>query len=148
MSKKILLLSGPNLSVLGLREPSIYGKNTLNDYINKVKEKALDLGMEADSFQSDSEGDLVTTVLNAKDKYNGIIINAGALTHYSYSLLDALSYFKGPIIELHISNPLGREPHRHKSVIASRVNGTIAGFGLYGYELSVIAISNLLESND
>lgn len=144
MDKKILLISGPNLDKLGLRQPEVYGSIALEDYVKTAQKKAASLGVALDHFQSNSEAELINTILNASCNYSAIIINAGALTHYSWSIADALKTFKGPVIELHISNPVSRETFRHTSVIAYASSGSIAGFGILGYELAVEAAFRLL----
>ncbi len=140
----ILLLSGPNLSLLGQRQPDIYGTATLDDHVARARKKAESLGFDLEHFQSEHEGYLVEEIHRARSRVAGIVINAGALTHYGWSIHDALAAFDGPIVELHISNPEKREPWRRQSVLAPVVDGTVAGFGAIGYELSIQAISNLI----
>lgn len=141
----MLLIHGPNLNLLGEREPEIYGRATLGDYVDRVREVALGVGLSIEHVQSNHEGDIVDAIHEARGNVAGIIINAGALTHYAWSVHDALSTFAGPIIEVHISQPNAREPWRHTSVIAPAASGSIAGFGLLGYELAVAAVAKLLE---
>jgi len=141
----VLLIHGPNLNLLGEREPEIYGRATLGDYVDRVREVALGVGLSIEHVQSNHEGDIVDAIHEARGNVAGIIINAGALTHYAWSVHDALSTFAGPIIEVHISQPNAREPWRHTSVIAPAASGSIAGFGLLGYELAVAAVAKLLE---
>lgn len=141
----MLLIHGPNLNLLGEREPEIYGRATLGDYVDRVREVALGVGLSIEQVQSNHEGDIVDAIHEARGNVAGIIINAGALTHYAWSVHDALSTFAGPIIEVHISQPNAREPWRHTSVIAPAASGSIAGFGLLGYELAVAAVAKLLE---
>lgn len=141
----VLLIHGPNLNLLGEREPEIYGRATLGDYVDRVREVALGVGLSIEQVQSNHEGDIVDAIHEARGNVAGIIINAGALTHYAWSVHDALSTFAGPIIEVHISQPNAREPWRHTSVIAPAASGSIAGFGLLGYELAVAAVAKLLE---
>ena len=141
----ILLLHGPNLNLLGQREPEIYGMATLDEYVTSVRQVAATAGHTLEDFQSNHEGQLVDAIHAARERVDAIIINAGAFTHYAWSLHDALATFSGPVIEVHISNPNAREPWRHTSVIAPVANGTIAGLGLLGYELAVAAISRLLK---
>jgi len=141
----ILLLSGPNLSLLGQRQPEIYGTSTLDDHVERARQKAESLGFELEHFQSEHEGYLVEAIHKARGRTAGIVINAGALTHYGWSLHDALAAYDGLVIELHISNPDKREPWRRQSVLAPVVDGTVAGFGAIGYELSIEALSRLLE---
>ncbi len=140
----ILLISGPNLSLLGQRQPEIYGTATLDDHVERARKRAEALGFTLEHFQSEHEGYLVEEIHKARGRAAGIVINAGALTHYGWSLHDALAAYDGPVIELHISNPEKREPWRRQSVLAPVVDGTVAGFGSIGYELSIDAISRLL----
>ena len=133
----ILLLHGPNLNLLGQREPEIYGTDTLDDYVNRTRDVAAAAGFELEALQSNHEGTLVDAIHAARGRHGAIIINAGAFTHYAWSLHDALATFSGTVIEVHISNPNAREPWRHTSVIAPVADGTIAGLGMLGYELAV-----------
>ncbi|HET6809655.1 MAG TPA: type II 3-dehydroquinate dehydratase [Acidimicrobiales bacterium] len=142
----VLLLSGPNLNLLGQREPGIYGTATLADHVETARRAAEAAGLEIEHVQSNVEGELVQAVQNGRGRCAALIVNAGALTHYSWSLHDALSTFGGPIVELHISNPAGREPFRHTSVVAPVASGLVAGFGGLGYELAVNAVARLLEA--
>ena len=141
----ILLLHGPNLNLLGQREPEIYGTATLDEYVTSVRQVATTAGHTLEDFQSNHDGQLVDAIHAARGRVDAIIINAGAFTHYAWSLHDALATFSGPVIEVHISNPNAREPWRHTSVIAPVANGTIAGLGLLGYELAVTAVARLLK---
>jgi 3-dehydroquinate dehydratase-2 len=141
----ILLLHGPNLNLLGQREPEIYGTATLDDYVSSVRQVVSAAGHTLEDFQTNQEGQLVDAIHGARGRVDAIIINAGAFTHYAWSLHDALATFSGPVVEVHISNPNAREPWRHTSVIAPVANGTIAGLGLLGYELAVSAIARLLK---
>ena len=141
----ILLLSGPNLNLLGQRQPEIYGTATLDDHVGTARRAAEAAGLVLQHVQSNSEGDLVQAVQDARGRCDAMIVNAGALTHYSWSLHDALSTFEGPVVELHLSNPAGREPFRHTSVVAPVASGLVAGFGGLGYELAVRAVARLLE---
>ena len=141
----ILLLHGPNLNLLGQREPEIYGTATLADYVSSVSDWASQSGFVLEDFQTNHEGQLVDAIHAARGRVDAIIINAGAFTHYAWSLHDALATFSGPVIEVHISNPNAREPWRHTSVIAPVANGTIAGLGMMGYELAVQAVARLLK---
>ncbi|HUY06316.1 MAG TPA: type II 3-dehydroquinate dehydratase [Acidimicrobiales bacterium] len=140
----VLLLSGPNLALLGEREPEIYGSATLKDYVGRARAAALQYALTLEHFQSEAEADLVLEVHRARGRVAAIIINAGALTHYGWSLHDALASFSGPVIELHLSNPGARESFRHQSVIAPVAAGTIAGFGGFGYELAIEAAAQLI----
>ena len=141
----ILLLHGPNLNLLGQREPEIYGTATLDDYVSSVRQVVSAAGHTLEDFQNNHEGQLVDAIHGARGRVDAIIINAGAFTHYAWSLHDALATFSGPVVEVHISHPNAREPWRHTSVIAPVANGTIAGLGLLGYELAVTAIVRLLK---
>lgn len=140
----IMLIHGPNLNLLGEREPEIYGRSTLEDYVDRVRSHALQIGFSIEAVQSNAEGEIVDAIHRARLEHDAIIINAGALTHYAWSLHDALAAFSGPVIEVHISQPNAREPWRHTSVIAPAASGSIAGFGILGYELAVSAITSLL----
>ena len=141
----VLLLSGPNLNLLGQREPEIYGTATLDDHVATARRAAEAAGLEIEHLQSNSEGELLQAVHDARGRCAAVIVNAGALTHYSWSLHDALAAFDGPVVELHLSNPAGREPFRHTSVVAPVAAGLVAGFGGLGYELAVGAVARLLE---
>ena len=140
----ILILSGPNLNLLGQRQPEIYGTATLADHMNRAKQTAAELGFEVETLQAQSSGEIVTAIHNARSRCVAIIINPGALTHFAWSLSDALATFAGPIIEVHLSNPATREPWRHESVIAPVASGSIAGFGAHGYTLAINAVATLL----
>jgi 3-dehydroquinate dehydratase-2 len=140
----IVLLSGPNLNMLGDREPAIYGPETLADHVATAIGTAAELGFELEHFQTNHEGGLVEAVQGARGRAVAIIINAGALTHTSWSLHDALAAFEGVVVELHLSNPASREPFRHTSVVAPVADGCIAGFGGLGYSLAVEATHRLL----
>ena len=139
----ILVLHGPNLNLLGTREPEVYGTATLADHVATVAAVAKDHGISVSDIQSNSESELVGAVHGAKGKYDAIIINAGAFTHYSWALHDALRSFPGSVIEVHLSNPGAREEFRHVSVLSGVVNGTISGFGGLGYSLAVQALVQL-----
>lgn len=140
----MLVLSGPNLDLLGARQPEIYGTATLADHIEVAARTARRLGLVVEHVQSNHEGELVEAVHRAIGRCSGIVVNAGALTHYSWSLHDALGAFDGVVVELHLSNPAAREPWRHTSVVAAVADGSIAGFGGTGYELAVEAVARLL----
>ncbi len=137
----ITLLHGPNLNLLGQREPAVYGTATLDDYVVAVREAAAAHGHEVEAVQSNHEGALVDAIHSARGRAAAIIINAGAFTHYAWSLHDALAAFAGPVIEVHISNPNAREPWRHTSVIAPVATGSIVGLGIDGYRLAVTALA-------
>jgi 3-dehydroquinate dehydratase-2 len=142
--QSVLLLSGPNLNLLGEREPEVYGTATIDDHVATARRTAEGFGLGLEHLQSNSEADLVDAVHAARGRHAAIVINAGALTHYAWSLHDALASFDGVVVELHISNPNAREPWRHTSVVAPVATGTIVGFGGLGYELAVRAVAGLL----
>ena len=146
--KSILLLMGPNLDMLGEREPEIYGSATMQDHIEDAEKVANEFGYELVHFQSNNEGDLVNQIHKARGKHTGIIINPGALTHYGWSIHDALLVYEGVIIEMHLSNPNQRESWRHTSVVAPVADGSIVGFGIQGYELSIRAFHQIIENDD
>ncbi|MAS99288.1 MAG: 3-dehydroquinate dehydratase [Actinobacteria bacterium] len=146
--KSILLLVGPNLNMLGEREPEIYGSATMQDHIEDAEKIANEFGYELVHFQSNNEGDLVNQIHKARGKHTGIIINPGALTHYGWSIHDALLVYEGVIIEMHLSNPNQRESWRHTSVVAPVADGSIVGFGIQGYELSIRAFHQIIENDD
>ncbi len=135
----ILLLSGPNLNLLGDREPEIYGTDMLEDCVGDARSAAEAAGHELEHLQSNHEGDVVEAIQGARGRCAAVVINPGALTHYSYALSDALASFDGVKVELHLSNPASREEWRRRSVIAPYVTGTVAGFGRAGYRLAVEA---------
>ncbi|MBM7555212.1 type II 3-dehydroquinate dehydratase [Halanaerobacter jeridensis] len=140
----ILVVHGPNLNLLGVREPDVYGTTTLEDINQKLSNEASEMGIELESFQSNSEGEIVDQVQRGvSEEVEGIIINPGALTHYSIALRDALAALDIPIIEVHLSNIYKREKFRHKSVTAPVVTGQISGLGADGYYLALEKISNL-----
>jgi 3-dehydroquinate dehydratase-2 len=140
----VLLLSGPNLNLLGQREPDVYGTSTLEDHVAVATDAAARHGITIEHHQSNSEGVLVDHVHSARGRAAAIVINPGALTHYGWSLHDALAAFDGPVVELHLSNPDSREPWRRTSVIAPVAVGSICGFGGLGYRLAVEAVAGLL----
>lgn len=142
---RVLLLSGPNLNLLGEREPEIYGTATLDDHVAAARSVAEECGIFLDHVQSNREADLVDAIHAARGRCAAIVVNAGAFTHYAWSIADALSTFDGVVVELHLSNPSAREPWRHTSVIAPVSRGTIAGFGGLGYELAILAVARMLE---
>ncbi|MSQ05760.1 MAG: type II 3-dehydroquinate dehydratase [Dehalococcoidia bacterium] len=130
---RILVLNGPNLNILGRRNPGIYGGKTLPELVQIVSQKAADLGVEVAFYQSNLEGELINSIQGHWGKIQGIIINPGALTHYGYSLKDALIDAAVPVIEVHLGNPYARETWRRHSVIADIALGQIAGFGYRSY---------------
>jgi 3-dehydroquinate dehydratase-2 len=140
----VLLLHGPNLNLLGEREPDVYGTATLPDYVACARTAAEARGLALEDLQSNHEGDLVDAIHGARGRCAAILVNPGALTHYAWSLHDALAAFDGPVVEVHISNPNAREPWRHTSVVAPVANGSIMGFGATGYELAIEALARLI----
>lgn len=144
MSAIVLLLSGPNLNLLGQREPEIYGPASLEDHVAAATAVAEAHDLHLEHVQSNHEGDLIDAIQGARGRCAAIIINAGAFTHYGWGIHDALASFDGPIIELHISNPYAREPWRNTSVVAPVATGSICGLGGHGYQLAVAAVARLL----
>ncbi len=142
--REILLLSGPNLDQLGTRSPEIYGTSTLAEHVEAARVRCEAVHMKLRHVQSNFEGDLIEELHAARETSAGVIINAGALTHSSWALADALAMFSGPKIEVHLSNPAAREPFRHLSTLASVVDGSVAGLGGLGYLLAVDAVAALL----
>jgi 3-dehydroquinate dehydratase-2 len=140
----VLLLSGPNLNLLGDREPEVYGSATLDDHVAVARAEATRHGLELEHLQSNHEGELVEAIHGARGRCAAIVINPGAFTHYAWSIHDALAAFDGPVVELHLSNPNAREPWRHTSVIAPVAAGSITGFGGDGYRLALDAVAALL----
>ena len=148
MNNKIIIINGPNLNLLGEREQSQYGKITFNELKENCINKSKELGLNIEFFQSNVEGELVNSIQESIKKYDGIIINAAAFTHTSVAIRDALSIFKKPIIELHISNIYKREEFRHKSLISDIVTGGIFGLGGNGYILAIISMQKLLKNEN
>ena len=140
----VLLLSGPNLDLLGERQPEVYGTATLADHVAVAGAEAAALGLAVEHHQSNHEGELVELVHGARGRAAAIVINAGALTHYSWSLHDALAAYDGVVVEVHLSNPAAREPFRHTSVVAPAAAGCVAGFGGLGYRLAMVAVADLV----
>jgi 3-dehydroquinate dehydratase-2 len=143
----VLLLSGPNLNLLGEREPLVYGTDTLATHVARAEAAAARQGLELEHLQTTHEGDLVEAVHAARGRADALVVNAGALSHTSWSLHDAVAAFEGPVVELHLSNPAAREPFRHTSVLAPVAPGIIAGFGGLGYELAIDAAAALLKGS-
>ena len=141
----IVIINGPNLNLLGEREQSQYGSITFDQLKKNCLEKSKELNINLDFTQSNIEGEIVTIIQKAKDKYDGLIINAAGFTHSSVAIRDALDIFKKPIIELHISNIFKREEFRHKSLISDIATGGIFGLGDNGYILAIIAMHELLK---
>ena len=145
MTGTVLILSGPNLNLLGERQPEIYGTATLDDHVAAARAAGEERGLVVEDLQSNSESALVDAIQGARGRCQAIVINAAAFTHYAWSIADALAAFDGVVVELHISNPNAREPWRHTSVVAPVADGMVAGFGGYGYELAVVAAARMLE---
>jgi 3-dehydroquinate dehydratase-2 len=141
---QVLVLNGPNLKRLDLREKSVYGDFEYKTLESFVASAARDLGIESEIRQTDDEAELIGWLHEAADKKLPVIINPAAFTHYSYAIRDAVLMLKAPVIEVHISNPLSREEFRHTSVVSGVVNGTISGFGLNSYRLALSAMKNFL----
>ena len=145
MNNKIIIINGPNLNLLGEREQSQYGSITFEKLKENCAKKSKELGLDVDFTQSNIEGELVNIIQESRKKFDGIIINAAAFTHTSVAIRDALSLFKKPIIEIHISNIYKREEFRQKSLISDIVNGGIFGLGSEGYILAIISMQKLLK---
>lgn len=142
---KILVINGPNINMLGIREKDIYGSNDYNSLVEKIKKEASELDCQVDFFQSNIEGEIITSIQKALGVYDGIIINPAAYTHYSIGILDALKSVNIPAIEVHISNIHQREDFRKKSVTAEGCIGQISGLGFEGYTLALRGLVNLLK---
>ena len=147
MTFSILILNGPNLNLLGIRQPEVYGLTTLTDIRDLCQAKAKTMGMALDFEQSNHEGKLIDLIHAARGTHHGIIINAGAYTHTSIAIMDALKSVGLPVIELHLSNIHARESYRHRSYIAPIAVGQICGFGAAGYTLALDAMQGWLENN-
>ncbi|MDP9019359.1 MAG: 3-dehydroquinate dehydratase [Actinomycetota bacterium] len=141
----VLLLHGPNLNLLGSRQPEVYGSETLDDHVETARAAAEAAGLDLEHVQSNAEADLVEAIHSARGRCAAIIVNPGALTHYAWSLHDALAAFDGVTVELHLSNPNAREAWRHTSVVAPVATGSVSGFGGHGYALAVDAVRRLLK---
>ena len=142
--KRVLVLHGPNINMVGERETSIYGKETFDSINLQILDYATSLGLECQTFQSNSEGEIIDHIHAARQTFDGIVINAGAYTHYSYAIRDAIAAVKIPCIEVHFSNIHSREEFRSKSVIAPACVGQISGFGKYSYLLALQGIQNII----
>ncbi|HHW46393.1 MAG TPA: type II 3-dehydroquinate dehydratase [Clostridiales bacterium] len=145
---KILVINGPNMNMLGTREKGIYGSQTLDEINQSISTYASSMRIKCDFYQSNSEGDIIDQIHRVKDEYDGCIINAGAYTHYSYAIHDAIKAVGKPFIEVHMSNVYSREEFRHKSVIAPACKGVIAGFGRNSYLLGISALYDLIKQNE
>lgn len=143
---KILIINGPNLNLLGIREPGIYGTTSFDDYLPKLRE--MYAGMEIDYYQSNVEGELINKLQEEGFRADGIVLNAGAYTHTSIALADCISSLKAPVIEVHISNVHRREEFRHRSMISAACMGVVCGFGLDSYRLAVEALRGALEGQE
>ena len=141
--KKILIMHGPNLNLLGEREPGIYGDTNFETLNKHLAEYAKELGMQAEIFQSNHEGALIDKLHESRKEFFGVVLNAGAYTHYSYAISDAIKAIKIPVIEVHISNIFARDAFRSNSVIAPVCAGSISGFGLLSYDLAVKALAEM-----
>ena len=148
MTNKIIIINGPNLNLLGEREQSQYGSDTFEELKEKCLKKSKEIGLEAEFTQSNLEGEIVNIIQEARKEYNGMIINAAGFTHTSVAIRDALSLFKKPIIELHISNIYKREEFRHKSLISDIATGGIFGLGTESYILAIISMQNVLKNEN
>ena len=148
MKNNIIVINGPNLNLLGEREQSQYGSITYDDLKNKCIKYSKDLGVDIEFTQSNIEGEIVTIIQKAKEKFDSLIINAAGFTHTSVAIRDALTIFKKPSIELHISNIYKREEFRHKSMISDVVTGIICGLGSNGYILAINAMHELLKNGN
>ena len=140
----VLLINGPNLDLLGLREPDVYGTATLDDHVRAFTTAADGAGFDVEHLQSNHEGVIVDAIRDARGRAAAIVVNAGAFTHYAWAIHDALATFEGPVVEVHISNPDAREPWRHTSVISPVAKGSIVGFGGASYTLAIEALKGLL----
>ena len=141
--KTVLLLSGPNLSLTGQRQPDIYGAETLPDIVGRCRRAAAESGWQLEHLAAESEGPLIEAIHAARGKADAIVINPGALTHYAWALADALAAFDGPIVEVHLSQPAGREAWRRVSVVAPVATASISGLGADGYEAAVLAVARM-----
>ncbi len=146
MAKPVFVLNGPNLNMLGKREPSVYGSDTLDEVRRRVEARAKVVGLAIDFRQSNSEGELIGWIQEARDEAAGIIINAGGLTHSSIAILDALQAAELPVVEVHLSNIFRRDSFRHHSYVSLAAVGVICGLGAKGYELAVEAIAGMVAA--
>lgn len=144
---KICMLHGPNLNLLGIREPDVYGQDSFDDINHKIKDKARSMGIEVRIFQSNAEGELIDAIHDAMKWADAIVLNPGAYTHYSYAIRDALSAVRIPTIEVHLTNIHSREEWRSKSVVSPVTNGQIIGFGTNSYLLALEAAKTLVEES-
>lgn len=142
---RILVIHGPNLNLLGKREPEIYGSDTLEAINARLKEWGLEEGVEIETFQSNSEGAIIDAIHSAQEGVHGILINPGAFTHYSLAIRDAVAAVGIPVVEVHLSNVYSREPFRHTSVIAPVALGQVAGFGTMSYILGLLGLVDYIR---
>ena len=143
MMQKVLVIHGPNLNLLGEREPGVYGNTTFADLNRMILDRAEGLGLECEIFQSNHEGAIIDKLHAARNTFDGVVINAGAYTHYSYAIHDAIHDIRIPCVEVHISNIYARDEFRSHSVLSPVCGGTIAGFGINGYFLALQALSEM-----
>ena len=148
MTNKIIIINGPNLNLLGEREQSQYGSTTFKELKEKCLSKSKEIGLEVNFTQSNLEGEIVNIIQESRKEYDGMVINAAGFTHTSVAIRDALSLFKKPIIELHISNIYKREEFRHKSLISDIATGGIFGLGTEGYILAIISIQKIIDNEN
>jgi 3-dehydroquinate dehydratase-2 len=148
MNTQVLVLNGPNLGRLGVREPEVYGSATLADLTEICTATGLDLGLEVEVRQTDDEAELIGWVHQAIDARTPVVLNPAAFTHYSYALRDALAMRTAPLIEVHLSNPAAREEFRHTSVVSGVADGTVAGFGFLSYQLALQAVAELVKPRE
>lgn len=140
---KIAVINGPNLNLLGTREPHFYGERTLEEINQYLVDKTKEKGVELDFFQSNHEGEIIDRIHQTAREFDGIVINPGAFTHYSYAIRDAIAASGIPVVEVHLSNIFSREDFRHHSVISPVVSGQVCGFGAFGYIMAINAILNI-----
>lgn len=145
---KFLVINGPNLNLLGIREPGIYGGGTYEALVSRIESAARGMGVEVECFQSNHEGEIIDRIHAAMGVFDGIIINPGAYTHYSYAILDALKAVNLPTVEVHISNIHKREEFRHTSVTAAACDGQICGLGFYGYTAALVYLVGKLAQHE
>ena len=148
MTRKILVINGPNLNLLGEREPGVYGEGSFEQLNLDILETAKKLGLKCEVFQSNHEGEIIDKLHNCRTNCSGVVINAGAYTHYSYAIRDAISAIKIPCIEVHISNFFARDEFRSHSVISAVCAGTICGLGRNGYFLAMRALADMFENKN
>ena len=138
-------MNGPNLNMTGVRKKDVYGAETLDDINKELKSYGESKGVQMYFYQSNHEGALIDAIHESKDKFDGVVLNAGAYTHYSYAIMDAIKSVEMPVIEVHISNVHKREEFRHTSVTVAACSGQIVGLGIYGYVLALMAVKNIKE---